>query len=47
MEFRLTYDGCLPSAGNNTRKKEKQDIRMSLHPQLCELWCTHPGLKDL
>jgi hypothetical protein len=47
MEFRLTYDGYLPSAGSNTRKKEKHDIRMRLHPQLCELWRTHPGLEDL
>jgi hypothetical protein len=41
MEFRLTYDGLLPSAGNkNNRKQEKHDIRMGLHPQLLELWFT-------
>jgi hypothetical protein len=48
MDFRLTYDGPLPSAGNNsTRKNEKHEIRMSTHPQLCELWRTNPALKDL
>jgi hypothetical protein len=48
MEFRLTYDGLLPSAGNKyNRKKEKHDIRMGLHPQLLELWFTNPGVKQL
>lgn len=47
MDFRLTYDGYLPSAGSNTRKKEKHDIRMHFHPQLCELWLTNPGLSQL
>jgi hypothetical protein len=48
MEFRLTYDGLLPNAGKkNNRKREKHDIRMQLHPQFCELWFTHPGLRHL
>jgi hypothetical protein len=48
MEFRLTYDGPLRAAGNNSnRKEQKHEIRMSLHPQLCQLWRTHPGLKQL
>jgi hypothetical protein len=48
MKFTLTYDGELPSGGNrNHRVREKWDIRKSLHPQLLELWQTHPVLKKL
>ena len=47
MEFRLTYDGRLPSAWKDSRKKQKHDIRIQLHPQLTELWRTHPGLTQL
>ncbi|MEU5046838.1 hypothetical protein [Streptomyces griseorubiginosus] len=41
MHFTLTYSGHLPSTGN---AKVKHDIRRKLHPQLKELWRTHPGL---
>jgi hypothetical protein len=34
MKFRLVYDGRLPSASNSSRKKEKHDIRKSVHQQL-------------
>ena len=48
MKFTLTYDGELPSAGNrNHRVREKWDIRKYLHPQILELWQTHPVLKKL
>jgi len=47
MEFRLIYDGPLSSAANDSRKKEKHEIRMALHPQLTELWRTHPALSPL
>jgi hypothetical protein len=45
MKFRLTYTGpLLASSNNSTRPKEKWDIRKQLHPQLEELWSTHPVL---
>ena len=40
MQFRLMYDGVLPSNGSPI---DKQRIRRALHPQLEELW-THPPL---
>jgi hypothetical protein len=45
MRFTLTFDGLLPSAGKaNSRLPEKWAIRNHLHPQLAELWDTHPIL---
>ena len=44
MEFILTYEGPLPSNGNPTQKHE---IRRAFHPQLRELWSTHPALKPI
>jgi hypothetical protein len=41
MHFTLTYSGQLPSSSN---AKVKHDIRRKLHPQLKELWRTHPAL---
>lgn len=39
MEFRLTYQGKLPSASRgDTRSADKHRIRTALHPQLKELW---------
>jgi hypothetical protein len=37
MEFRLVYDGPLPSAQNNGRVREKNAIRKAIHTQLLEL----------
>ena len=46
MRFRLTYQGELKSAGNNSnRVKEKQHIRNALSPQLEELWQQHRSLQ--
>ena len=45
MEFRLIYKGSLPSAGNDTRAPQKNKIREYLHPQLEQLWMTHPALQ--
>ena len=42
MEFVLTYEGALPATG---RPVQKHQIRRALHPQLRELWKTHPGLQ--
>ncbi|WP_370943289.1 hypothetical protein AB5J62_29880 [Amycolatopsis sp. cg5] len=41
MKFTLTYAGRLPSSSD---KKVKHEIRRKLHPQLQELWRTHPAL---
>lgn len=41
MRFTLTYHGRLPSSSN---AREKHRIRTELHPQLKELWRTHPAL---
>lgn len=43
MEFRLIFEGFLPS-GNQSRVKEKHNIRKQLHKQLAELWKEHPTL---
>lgn len=39
MQFRLTYDGPLPSRGGIA---QRQRIREHLHPQLAELWGREP-----
>lgn len=47
MKFTLTYDGQLVAAGKKPRAREKWGIRRVLHPQLAELWQTHPTLRAL
>jgi hypothetical protein len=44
MKFTLTYDGSLASNG---KPRAKQAIREQIHPQLVELWDSHPTLKAL
>ena len=45
MQFRLIYQGQLPSAGRKeTRNKEKHLIRKVLHKQLAQLWQCQPVL---
>jgi hypothetical protein len=45
MQFRLIYEGKLPSAGRSkTRNKEKHSIRKVLHKQLSQLWKNQPIL---
>ena len=47
MEFRLVYQGSLPSAtASNPKPKEQQRIRKVFHHQLKEYWRTHPQLKQ-
>ena len=44
MRFTLIYDGPLPSqAAKSGRADDKHRIREQLHPQLVELWKTHPA----
>jgi hypothetical protein len=45
MKFRLTYEGDLRASGNKPRPRDKWAIRKALHPQLWELWQTHPVLR--
>jgi hypothetical protein len=48
MRFTLTYDGPLSSNGSTGKRSEKkQTIREQIHPQLAELWKTHPSLIGL
>jgi hypothetical protein len=50
MKFTLTYDGPLPSAGNNPSPKKRQEvwaIREQISGQLADLWVNHPSLKIL
>ena len=47
MEFRLTYEGLLPSSGNNPHATEKHEMRKKFHLQLKKLWSEHAGLQAL
>ena len=44
MKFTLTYDGELPANGS---KEKIWAIRKKIHPQLTQLWASHPALKAL
>jgi hypothetical protein len=45
MEFRLIYQGPLPGASEG-QSKVKHAIRRQLHPQLREVWNTHPAFAE-
>jgi len=48
VEFRLLYEGELPSSANkNKHPKEKHLIRKQFHPQLRRLWTVQSGLRQL
>ena len=50
MEFRLVYEGPLRPTGNRSsadRLTIKHLLRRHFHPQLKQLWNTHPGLRAL
>ncbi len=47
MEFRLLYDGELPSIGNKGRPSEVHEIRRTFHPQLRRLWSAENNLHQL
>jgi hypothetical protein len=45
MRFTLIYEGPLRAASSgDPRRDEKHDIRRKLHPQLLDVWQTHPEL---
>lgn len=47
MKFKLTFEGELPSSGNSPKPADVWRIRNELHPQLADLWNTHPTLARL
>jgi hypothetical protein len=47
MKFTLTYDGRLPPSANKPKNEEKWAIRKVLHPQLVDLWKSHPALRHI
>jgi hypothetical protein len=47
MKFTLTFDGSLPSSGNKPKNQAKWEIRQKLHPQLADLWASHPALIEI
>lgn len=47
MKFTLTYDGSLPASANKPKNQAKWDIRQELHPQLKDLWTSHPALHEI
>lgn len=47
MKFTLTYDGPLPASANKSKTKKVWEIRKQLHPQLDDLWATHPALSGV
>jgi hypothetical protein len=47
MEFRLLYQGELPSSGNKSKPHESHAIRRLFHPQLRSLWSVEENLRQL
>lgn len=47
MKFTLTYDGPLPSSGNKSKPAVVWEIRKAFHPQLKDLWQSHPALRQV
>jgi hypothetical protein len=46
LEFRLLYQGLLPSSGNASHVPWKHNIRKTFHPQLRRLWSLLPNLRQ-
>jgi hypothetical protein len=48
VEFRLTYEGLLPSAGNSNKQvQHKHHMRKVFHKQLRRLWDITPSLDNM
>lgn len=47
VKFTMTYEGSLPSSGNKPKNDAKWEIRKKLHPQLVDLWSSHPALTNI
>ena len=46
IQFRLLYDGPLPSGDSQSAARVKHQIRKPFHKQLIEVWKNHPSLKQ-
>ncbi|HRX40204.1 MAG: hypothetical protein KDA48_07700 [Amphiplicatus sp.] len=44
MKFTLTFEGCLPPSANKSKAETVWSIRQHFHPQLIDLWESHPTL---
>lgn len=47
MKFTLTFEGDLPASGNKPKPDAIWKVRNAIHPQLCELFATHPTLVEM
>jgi len=47
MKFTLTYEGELKASGNKPKPSCVWTIRRALHPQIADLFLTHPVLLDV
>jgi hypothetical protein len=47
MRFSLTYEGDLPASGNKPKPAAVWHIRRSLHPQIADLFLSHPVLSEV
>jgi hypothetical protein len=47
MRFTLTYDGSLPASANKPKNEDKWRIRKDFHPQIIDLWASHPALRHI
>jgi len=47
VEFRLLYEGTVPSTGNTNKPADVHAIRRVFHPQLRSLWSVLPQLREL
>lgn len=45
MKFVLTYEGDLRASGNRPKPQSVWDIRSAVHPQLEDLFATHPTFR--
>jgi len=47
VNFTLTYDGPLPASANKPKNRAKWEIRQAIHPQMVDLWGSHPALQEI
>jgi hypothetical protein len=47
MKFTLTFEGNLPTSGNKPKPEAVWRIRRTLHPQIADLFLTHPVLTEV
>jgi hypothetical protein len=47
MKFTLTYEGELPASGNKPKPAHVWEIRRAIHPQIIDLFDTHPVMNEV